>query len=128
VGWNDFVNTLAGIIEFEGYLSSVISFNLTDPDPAINPGDHSDHIHTTIAMQQVASTKPCVNQNLFLSYSSVAKPINVTGDDLYVDVGTWAVTTSGLSDNNTGSNWASDHKKWLGKNYFRTVPGTGLCN
>ena len=126
-GWNDLASTLSALVEYESLQPSTITFNLNDSNTALNPNDHADHLYSTLLMQQIASAKPCVNQNLFLGYASVGKPVNVTGDNFAIDVGTWAVTTSGLSDNYHQSNWSADHMKWLGKNYFRTLKGTGVC-
>lgn len=128
-GWNDLVNTLSAIVTFESFRSPIVSLNFHDTDTVtLNSYDHADHIHTSLATQQVARTNYCVSQNLFVGYFSQSKAVNVTGDDLFADIGTWAVTTSGIADSYHSSSWGIAHNKWIGKNYFRTLPNnTALC-
>ena len=125
--WNDLTTTLKAIVDFESYNAATVIFNIHDTDTVINFGDHSDHIHTAIAMQAVAKLKPCVQQNLFLGYASSTKAANLTGDDLYMEVGTWAVTVSGLTDSYHKGTWGDDHNKWLSRNYFKTIKATTPC-
>jgi GlcNAc-PI de-N-acetylase len=126
-GWHDLVDTLAAIVKFESYNASKVTFNFHELDKIINPGDHRDHLLTATAIQQVAVANPCINQNLFVGYASSGKPNNINGNDLFSDIGTWAVTTSGISDNYHASTWGDAHNKWLAKNYYRTFTGNGVC-
>ena len=40
-----------------------------------------------------------------IEYFTRTKPMNVTGEDYMVDVGAWAATASGLSDNHAKATW-----------------------
>jgi hypothetical protein len=44
-----------------------------------------------------------------------------------IDVGTWAATASGLSDNLAKATWEPGHNAWLGRSYSRTTTPSGSC-
>lgn len=125
-GWSDLTTTLSMIVDYEGTGSSKITFNIHDTDTNLNPGDHYDHLDTSLAMQDVAAQKSCVDLNMYLGYTTMNKPVNLSQNELITDAATWGVTTSGLSDKSRSSTWPS-HNVWLGKNYFRTVTAGTAC-
>jgi hypothetical protein len=53
--------------------------------------------------------------------------VNITGKDYMIDVGTWAATASGLSDNHAKATWEDEHNAWIGRSYSRASPPTGAC-
>jgi len=118
---SDLEATIRSIIETEADPFDEISFHLADDDSSINPGDHSDHINSSLILQDVAQSMGGVKMNLYTEYATDFKPQNVLNDDLLINAGTWAATASGISDypyNN--SNWDDIHNVWIGKQYFRT--------
>jgi hypothetical protein len=60
-------------------------------------------------------------------YATRDRRPNVRGVDYMIDVGTWAATASGLSDNHAGSTWEPGHNAWLGRDYHRTQEPRGGC-
>jgi hypothetical protein len=118
---NDLETTIKALVESELVSSGNIQFHIADTDFEINRGDHSDHINSSRIMQEVANNIGGVTLYLYEDYISDRKDENVTGDDLLIDLGTWAVTTSGLSDNNANGTWNIGHNGWLGRQYFRVV-------
>lgn len=126
--WTDLTNTLQAIVEFEADGDPTVSFNIADSDNNINPGDHSDHLYTSKAMEDVANALNCVDINYFQEYQTRNHANNLSGNDYLIEVGTWAATTSGISDHYHNSTWDGGHNAWLGKNYYRTVYNPNNCN
>lgn len=115
----DLENTLKTIVQMES--TGDIRFNLADHDSSINPDDHSDHIHSSLIMQNVANGIGGVSLNLYREYHTAILPINVINQDFLINAGTWAATASGISDKGFFSTWDNDHNEWLFRQYFRTV-------
>ena len=117
---NDLEVTIKAIIQSVANPSDELIFNLADDDSSINPGDHSDHIYSSLILQHVAQSIGGVKLNLYTEYSSTSMPQNLFNDNYLINVGTWAVTTSGISDNSRDGTWDNIHNAWIGKQYFRT--------
>ena len=126
-GWADLVGTLRGIILFEAHSSPVVWINVPDTNPIINPGDHPDHIYTGMAMLDAIAPLPCVNAALFTGYASGTMPVNLGANDLMLQAGLWAVTTTALADSYHLSEWSPATIGSLGREYFRVAAGTGAC-
>jgi hypothetical protein len=54
-------------------------------------------------------------------------PQNLSGADYLIDVGTWAATASGLSDNSAKATWEAEHNAWLGRSYSRAQAPAKSC-
>ncbi|MCU0858245.1 MAG: hypothetical protein MUC65_07570 [Pontiellaceae bacterium] len=119
--WNDLVSTLAGIVRYETTESAIIIFHTAETDETINPGDHSDHRHTTFAVKDAAKEFPDSLMFLYCGYSTGNRESNITSEDLQINIGTWAATASGLSDNGYHSTWEPGHNCWLSRSYSRPV-------
>jgi chitodextrinase len=122
---NDLETTLRTIIQNESS-TGTLTFNLADTDNDLNGGDHSDHLYSSIVMQEVAGGIGNVTANLYREYVTSALAPNLSGDDLLVSVGTWGATNSGLSDKLAYSTWDNVHNVWLDKQYFRTISVTDI--
>jgi hypothetical protein len=107
--WNDWVETLEAMVNYESQGWNTITFSLPDTDTSNNPGDHSDHRHTSLAMQAVADNNACINLVLYEEYVTSGKAVNVSSNDLLAEAGTWDST----------------HNGWIGKSYSRTIDATG---
>ncbi|RYD93875.1 MAG: hypothetical protein EOP61_22745, partial [Sphingomonadales bacterium] len=118
-GWQDLVDTLNAIVESERVTGSALKLHIAELDEELNPLDHPDHRAVAFAMEDVAKRHPCAPVYRHLEYHTRTKPVNVTGKDYMIDVGTWAATASGLSDNYAKATWEAEHNSWLGRDYFR---------
>ena len=78
-------------------------------------------------MEDVALKHPCAPLVRHVEYFTRTMPVNVTGVDYMIDVGTWAATASGLSDNYAKSTWEPEHNAWLGRAYSRTQAPAAGC-
>lgn len=124
--WQDLTNTLMAIVNHEKN-STQLNFNLADTNSTYNPDDHSDHLHSSQAMQTVANDLNCIDINYYVEYDSKNLTPNVTGNDLLIDVGTWGATTSGIADFYHNNTWVDDHNTWLLKDSHRTESSSNLC-
>lgn len=126
-GWADLVETLNAIVDSERVAGSGLALHIAELDEAVNPGDHPDHRATAQAMEEVAKAHQCAPVYRHIEYFTRTKPVNVTGEDYMIDVGTWAATASGLSDNHAKATWEKGHNAWIGRNYYRVTPAQGAC-
>lgn len=126
-GWADLVETLNAIVESEKVAGSGLTLHIAELDEEINPGDHPDHRATAFAMEDVAKLHPCAPVYRHIEYHTKTKPMNVTGTDYMIDVGTWAATASGLSDNHAKATWEPEHNAWIGRAYSRVQPAAAGC-
>jgi hypothetical protein len=126
-GWNDLVGTLAAIVEKERVPGSGLSLHLAETNEELNPRDHPDHRATALAMEEVATRFPCAGTHRYDEYATRGRKQNVTGEDYMIDVGTWAATASGLSDNLAKATWEPEHNAWVGRSYSRSKPPSGSC-
>jgi hypothetical protein len=78
-------------------------------------------------MEEVAKRFPCAATHRYDEYATRDRPQNVTGEDYMIDVGTWAATASGLSDNLAKATWEPGHNAWIGRSYSRSTPPPGAC-
>ncbi len=115
----DLKNTLKSIVQTES--TGSIKFNLADHDSSINPDDHSDHINSSLIMQDVSSSIGGVTLNLYSEYDTAIRAVNVLNNDFLINAGTWGATASGISDKNFFSTWDNDHNVWLFRQYLRTL-------
>lgn len=126
-GWADLLSTLNAIVESEGVAGSGLVFHIADLDEELNPGDHPDHRSVAFAMEDIAKMRPCASVYRHIEYFTRTKPVNLTGEDYMIDVGTWAATASGLSDNYAKATWEPDHNAWIGRSYSRVQPPAAGC-
>lgn len=127
LGWADLVETLRGILLYEAHDSPDVWINVPDTNPLINPNDHPDHTYTGLAMLDAIAPLRCVNSALFTGYVSATMPTNLGTSEMMLQTALWAVTTAALADSYQLSTWDPGHNSFLGRQYFRTVGGTGAC-
>ncbi len=126
-GWGDLVATLNAIVESERVAGSGLTLHIAELDEEINPRDHPDHRATAFAMEDVARLHPCAPVYRHIEYFTRTMPVNLTGEDYMIDVGTWAATASGLSDNHAKATWEPEHNAWIGRSYSRVQPAAAGC-
>ena len=125
--WADLLSTLNAIVESERVAGSGLVFHIAELDEELNPRDHPDHRAVAFAMEDVAKLHPCAPVHRHIEYFTRTKPVNVTGEDYMIDVGTWAATASGLSDNHAKATWEGDHNAWIGRSYLRSQAPAAGC-
>ena len=127
VGWPDLVTTLNAIVEAEQVSGSGLKLHIAELNEELNQRDHPDHRAVAFAMEDVALKHPCAPLVRHVEYFTRTMPVNVTGTDYMIDVGTWAATASGLSDNYAKGTWEPEHNAWLGRAYSRVQAPAAGC-
>jgi len=79
-------------------------------------------------MNTIADRFPCIDTTHLERYITEIKISNIAYVELFADIGTWAVTTSGIADHYHPSTWDFIHNHWLGKAYSREQAGEGDCH
>jgi hypothetical protein len=124
-GWGDLVKTLGEIVRVQASGSSNVWFDTHEIDTAVNPGDHSDHVATGLAVAAVQPTFACTNLAYHVGYSTGGL-VNLDLDDVENRAGAFANYTSGLAERGyPGVSWEPTHKSWLGGMVYRLVNGSG---
>ncbi|MCE4566414.1 PIG-L family deacetylase [Maribellus sp. CM-23] len=115
----DLKETIKQLILLKSKKAEKITINVPDTDVSINPGDHNDHRHTSLILQEVADDIENAEVRLYQMYITRQRPANLDGNDYQITVGTWGATTSGLADMFHNSTWDNTHNSWVDKQYFR---------
>jgi hypothetical protein len=123
---NDLIKTIGDLVTLESKEIGEITFNIADTNAEINPEDHSDHINSSLIMQNVAKQLKMPSVRLYEEYATNKKDLNVFDDGFLISAGTWGATASGLSDFYHNSTWNEGHNVWIGRQYFRDVLLTDL--
>jgi len=118
---NDFIKTIRDLLTLESNTMGEVTFNIADTNATMNPEDHSDHLHSSLIMQNVAKQLKMPSVRLYEEYATDKKDQNVFEDAFLVCAGTWGATASGLSDFYHNSTWNEGHNIWIGRQYFREV-------
>lgn len=118
---NDLIKTIGELVTLESHPSGEIAFNIADTNATINPEDHSDHLNSSLIMQNVAKKLKIPSVRLYEEYATDKKDQNVFDDAFLTSAGTWGTTASGLSDFYHNSTWNEGHNIWIGRQYFRDV-------
>lgn len=124
--WRDLTETLLAIVRFEKNNLTARDISVSDFDPARNPGDHSDHHLTSLAIESAAKVEK-IDRLLYLTYCTAGKDANLTGAVLahkkamfeaYRD----EVSRKGLhSLGLQGTSFDGEWEGWGAKYYARTL-------
>lgn len=115
----DFIETLLQIVRYEAGEKDM-SFNIAEDNLYINQHDHSDHIITSLLVQEVGQKlNNCMLTNKYTEYVNRAKPINMSPLEYSQHQKMWDVLNSVLVDYKYVNPQAHDpHLVWLGKQYI----------
>ncbi len=127
-GWGDLVATVRAIMAFERGSATLTQINVADPDPAINPGDHSDHLMTSRLAVEAAKDLGCVRRVYYVDYASSKLPENLSARQRDMESSVFAVTLAGVLAFDHGTAWRRYDDWYVGRNYFRVDEPTGACS
>jgi len=121
--------TLGEIVSIESKDASWVRLNLSEDRDLWNPGDHPDHISTSLLLQQVAhpAEPVCFQQIRFATYANTSKEQNVTNDELMVHAATWGAINIGRAEGHQRTTWGAAHNAWLGKVYPTATTSSGTA-
>lgn len=126
-GWSDLVATVHDIIDYERGRAPLISLNVADPDPRINPADHSDHLMTGKAALDAAADMSCVRRVFYVDYASAKLPENLHAHERDMASAVFAVTLAGVIAFDQSTAWQHYDQSFVGRNYFRVQEPAGRC-
>ena len=117
-GWSDLTATLRALIvgESEGRAPDL---HVPDLDPALNPGDHSDHRFTArAALEAAAGLRARIVHHM--GYAASERPENLTGEDRDRKCAVYAVTIAGVLALDHAASWRHYDTLFAGRDYSRT--------
>jgi hypothetical protein len=126
-GWTDLVATMRAILDHERGRSQSLQLNVAEQDPALNPGDHSDHRMTAKLALEAATQLACAKRVHYVEYASARLPENLTPQQRDMESSVLAVTAAGILAFDHTSIWRKYHQSYLGRNYYRVEDATGPC-
>jgi hypothetical protein len=113
-GWQDIVTTMSTIINTERGTDNQFMINSASLDTlAANSTDHSDHIYSSLAVQEAVSNMPWVGINEYIDYASPSYPANLTLEQHAAATAIFAVNGWGLLSSKYAAPFDEGHKGWL---------------
>jgi hypothetical protein len=126
-GWGDLVATVRAVMSFERDGARLMQINVADPDPRINPGDHSDHLMTSRLAVDAAADLGCVRRAYYVDYASARLPENLDARQRELENAVFAVTIAGVRALDHVTDWRHYYQTYVGRNYFRVEEPAGGC-
>jgi hypothetical protein len=126
-GWGDLVATVRAIMTFERDGARLLQNNVADPDPRINPGDHSDHLMTSRLAVDAAADLGCVRRVYYVDYASARLPANLDAQQRDLENSVFAVTVAGVQAFDHVTDWRHYYQTYVGRNYFRVEEPAAAC-
>ena len=126
-GWSDLVSTVRAILDYEREDAAWVRLNVPEPNPRINPNDHSDHLMTARAALDAAKGLTCARRTYYVDYAKSHLPENLSAKDRDLESSVLAVTAAGIEALDHPSIWEPYHRGYLGRDYFRIEEGSGRC-
>jgi hypothetical protein len=126
-GWSDLVATVRAIMTFERDGARLMQINVADPDPQINPGDHSDHLMTSRLAVDAAADLGCVRRVYYVDYASARMPANLDAQQRDLENSVFAVTVAGVQALDHVTDWRHYYQTYVGRNYFRVEEPAEAC-
>ena len=95
--WLKFISVIDSITGYEstGIVNRWIHY--LNPDPLINPNDHSDHVMTGLAVQKITSINS-FQQLVYTGYAVSSHPATLSSTDLFWKAGMFAVYEKAVHD------------------------------
>ncbi len=116
--WADLTQTLMQIINNERSGDSLVWVYTPSLDLVANNGDHSDHLHSSIAIQDAAANASWVGISEFIDYASASLPANLTGQQHADAAAVFSLCVWGMTSARYTGAYDEGHKSWLAMEYF----------
>lgn len=126
-GWGDLTRTVRAIVDAERGRASLVQINIAETDPAINPGDHADHLMSAQAALDAVKDLACVRRVSYVDYASAKLPENLNAQQRDMESSVFAVTLAGVQALDHGTSWRHYDGSYVGRNYYRVQEASGNC-
>lgn len=128
LSWADFVATIKAILNTERVGTKRAWVNIAETNAQTNPGDHSDHLTVSHAVQEATVGDTCTGHGFFVEYHSSEMPMNLAPADYQLQAAAFGITISGITDQTHGAGtWEPGHLSWLGRSYLHSVEPAAPC-
>jgi hypothetical protein len=117
--WTELVRMVHRIIVDEMGETPNVSLNIPDADERSNPESHSDHVYTSLLVQEAVKPLRGINRALFADYVIANKAVNLQASHQHIQAGVFAVTAHELVRLGYPNIWEPMHLAWLGRQYLR---------
>ena len=119
--WAQLVATINAIIIAEKITGQQAWIYSASLDAVYNPGDHSDHLHSSIAAREAApvATMPWVGMTEFKDYSSFQSGPNLNAYDHVNASILFGLAVWGITEDQYSNNFESGHLDWISMDVFR---------
>ena len=116
--WEDLQSTVKTILNMESNGYEEIWVNLAERDTVLNPGDHSDHWHSSL-LGDLASAHLAPHKRYYREYAMTEMDTNLTGTA--VDIKRFLFSANAASKEAAGysSPWNDHHLAWVVRSYWR---------
>jgi LmbE family N-acetylglucosaminyl deacetylase len=118
-GWQDLVETLRALIEFERTGATSVRLHVPEIDPAINPNDHADHVMTARAALDATQNMTGICRLYHVGYAGAELPENLSAYERDLKCSVYAVTTAGVLAFGHPIAWQHYDRAFVGRSYFR---------
>lgn len=115
--WNDLVETILQIILAEKGSDPQFYINTSNLNAGVNPGDHSDHIYSSTAVQEAVNPYLAIGINEFIFDHSSTLPNNISDDDYESAVAAFSSYGWSLINNKYPSVFTTTNRGWLHQEY-----------
>lgn len=117
-GWSALCDTLRALIEYERQGERVIDLHIPETDATLNPGDHSDHITTALAVRD-AWRGQAARWHHHVGYASGSLPENLSPFDRDMKCAVYAVTMASVLAFDHPVSWQHYDQMFVGRHYCR---------
>ena len=125
VSWFDLTQTILQIILNEREDAQQVWVNCASTDELYNRNDHSDHLHTAMAVQDATAGLDWIGIASWMDYSSRKKRDNLNNRQYENATAAFAIYNWSLIENRYWTDFSRSHRHWLAMDYFRASPPKG---
>ena len=118
--WNDLITTVTRIISYEK-TGSEKWIRYPDPNPAQNPNDNSDHLHTGLLIQSAIADFEDLNQHLYKNYITGYMTRNLDKDQTKIESGLFAAYCMGITLSKYPTDWIENYTVYLDRDFYRVI-------
>jgi hypothetical protein len=121
-GWNDLVTTIKAIVILETGSGKQGWIKTPSLDAGFNPGDHSDHLYSSVAAQDAVSNAnnlPWIGIAEFIDYHTASLSPNLSNSDYQNAAAFFGLCNWGLIENRYSHSFDDGHKSFVWGDYFR---------
>ena len=119
--WSDLKATVQTVLKDNINEATEVTFNLAERDTTLNPGDHSDHKHTSMLAEE-ASDGLGGTLRYFREYHTSKLDTNLTADDIKIKQFLFSACALSKEQGGYETPWEPIHLAWTYRSYYKEEP------